>query len=349
MLQIEQHLSHYGIKSSKRADIVIEKYEDESTIVPLAVIECKAPDVPLDERAIKQAINYCDDLLAEYIMLTNGNSELFFRYDESKNTYIEIKCLPTYTEMLKGKAATIPPPQPFTRLEFEKIKTHIQALRKNLNADDYFTDISIHTPIDKAILAYNFMETLLDTSYRLKPDNYGYFSIIEDYGTREMTYGNASGGIYSGPYRTFLIEKGGNAEFVSLAIIAYNQTDKPLKTNTCIAVAIDSEKTSHHALQYSLEENLTVSGAKCDFYHSGKISVGNIGSSKSSGLIEYIKSRDASLIEKDKIMLGTLYNERLWKITDEDFAKLVVNFISYALLRDEYRQSIKAKNKGDKV
>ena len=47
----EQHLSHYGITSKKREDIVIYELDADQQSVPIAVIECKAPNVYLDMKA----------------------------------------------------------------------------------------------------------------------------------------------------------------------------------------------------------------------------------------------------------------------------------------------------------
>lgn len=58
MIAVEQHLAHYGIKTKRRADIVIHATDENDAIYPLAVIECKAPEVYLDEKAYNQMIDY---------------------------------------------------------------------------------------------------------------------------------------------------------------------------------------------------------------------------------------------------------------------------------------------------
>ena len=46
MLRVEEHLSHYGIKSKDRADIIVEKFNEEKQETnPLVVIEFKAPGI----------------------------------------------------------------------------------------------------------------------------------------------------------------------------------------------------------------------------------------------------------------------------------------------------------------
>jgi hypothetical protein len=50
MISVEDHLSHYGIKSSLRADILIKCLTEENDLIPIAVIECKAPGIGPGEK-----------------------------------------------------------------------------------------------------------------------------------------------------------------------------------------------------------------------------------------------------------------------------------------------------------
>ena len=60
----EQHLSHYGITSKKREDIVIYALDADQQSVPIAVIECKAPNVYLDMKA-KEPWENCGRMTGE--------------------------------------------------------------------------------------------------------------------------------------------------------------------------------------------------------------------------------------------------------------------------------------------
>jgi len=42
-------------------------------------------------------------------------------------------------------------------------------------------------------------------------------------------------------------------------------------------------------------------------------------------------------------MLGTLKNDRLWYIDDKELVDFIENLITYALIRDDYRISVKKK------
>ena len=89
MLDVEVHLSHYGIKSRHRADILITKYNEETkALESLCVIECKAPEIMLGENVQNQMMDYCDELCCDYCMITNGYDIQCFHYDINTNSYV---------------------------------------------------------------------------------------------------------------------------------------------------------------------------------------------------------------------------------------------------------------------
>ena len=57
-----------------RADIVV--YGRDAA--PLMIVECKRPDVPLDQEVVDQAIRYNNILNVKYIAITNGVKTFLF-------------------------------------------------------------------------------------------------------------------------------------------------------------------------------------------------------------------------------------------------------------------------------
>lgn len=51
-------------------------------------------------------------------------------------------------------------------------------------------------------------------------------------------------------------------------------------------------------------------------------------------------------IEKLKIELGELQNISLWRMNQPEIIRLMENLIAYALIRDEYREQLKARRNG---
>ena len=156
-----------------------------------------------------------------------------------------------------------------------------------------------------------------------------------------MSYGNAGGGYFGGPYRSFLIKYKGNIEFISFAFSTYARTEKPGIVKTCLNIAHDDEKETHHALQLSFDDNIQVIDDKVTIYHSGRIAIGNKGSGKIDELRQFVAERYPKIIDGKRFNLGSLKNDHQWNIDQPDVTEVIVNLISYALIRDEYRDYIK--------
>ncbi len=347
MIYVEDPLSHYGLRTRDRADIVVCALAKDGMQHPLAVIECKAENVYLDERTFDQAQRYSDALESVYTMLTNGTQTFCYKFDERQNMYMQIKSLPKYRQMLEGKyieeAVQSPPP----RIAFEKLADELRASFAAAG-DGYLQDISSATPFEMALALFNFEEGLLDERVKMQSGDYGLFRLVEDYGVRNLTYGNGSGGQFFGPYRSFLVEVDGNTEFYSVGLATYwksgwDFSEKPPKTAIC--VAHDDEETSHHALQLVAEDNLRLSGKTLRFYHHGRIAVGRIGSGKKSELMELVSKRYPRIIHGDGYYLGKITADHLLRLDEPDVIDLIVNLISYSIVRDEYRQIVKAAKK----
>ena len=189
----------------------------------------------------------------------------------------------------------------------------------------------------------NLLEGLLDPRHQLPKRDYDLFSLIEDYGVRTLSYGNAAGGNFSGLYRSFIIDVNGSTEFVSIGLSTYATFARPDDVKTVLNVAIDNEKESHHALQLVLDDNVEYSGNKFTFLHHGKIAVSNKGSGKVDELRKFVKARRPQLICGKQFCMGTLVNDRNWDLDDTEVVNLIENLISYALIRDEYRKEVKQR------
>lgn len=81
-----------------RADIVV--YGRDAS--PVAVVECKRPDVALDRDVLDQAVRYNMVLNVRYIFITNGKSTFVCRRKTAEDPGYEfIGTLPSYDEMQK--------------------------------------------------------------------------------------------------------------------------------------------------------------------------------------------------------------------------------------------------------
>jgi hypothetical protein len=77
-----------------RADIVVY----DRAAAPLAVVECKRPDVALDARVLEQAMRYNSVLGVRFLFVTNGKMTYLYRLEGE--TFVPMDHLPSYEEML---------------------------------------------------------------------------------------------------------------------------------------------------------------------------------------------------------------------------------------------------------
>ena len=338
MIQVEAHLSHYGIESNRRADIIIHGADAEGILRPVAIIECKAPGIILGDKAGAQITDYCNSLGCDYAMLVNDCESFSYHYDEQRNEYVQIEGLPKYVDLLDNRYSEFDPGEFPDRIHYDKISDFLKE-----NLDESSPDISNLTEHNLACAAFNLWEGLLDPRHKLPVKKYDMFTLVEDYGVRMLSYGNSSGGAFNGLYRSFIVDINGSTEIVSIGFSVYSTSAHPDDVKTSLNVAIDNEKESHHSLQLVLDDNVESVGNRFTFMHHGKIAVSNKGSGKVDELREFVRSRRPQLIYGNKFCLGSLVNDRDWNIDDSEVVKLIENLISYALIRDENRAEVKKR------
>lgn len=99
-MQVPLHMmmSETGLKLGKktyRADILVY----DRTARPLAVVECKRPEVQLDSEVLDQAIRYNMVLDVRYIIITNGCRTFIFGRNGDNASFSPLDHAPTYQEM----------------------------------------------------------------------------------------------------------------------------------------------------------------------------------------------------------------------------------------------------------
>ncbi len=92
MISVEKQLLLNNTK--RRTDLVVFN----SNLKPILIIECKAPEVKLDQLTINQALRYNMELNVPAIFLSNGLQHICLQLD--KNSPIVLKEIPTYEMLL---------------------------------------------------------------------------------------------------------------------------------------------------------------------------------------------------------------------------------------------------------
>ena len=77
-------------KLTKRFDVVV--FNSNGTVKLL--IECKAPNIKINQKVFDQTLIYNKTLNSEFMMITNGMLHYFFKIDNSTKSYIFVKEFP---------------------------------------------------------------------------------------------------------------------------------------------------------------------------------------------------------------------------------------------------------------
>ena len=84
---VEEYPVHIN-STAQRADVVVM----DNNAHPLALVECKAPDVKIDSAVFEQATRYNAVVKARYIILTNGMEH--YCYEFSDEGYLPLNSFP---------------------------------------------------------------------------------------------------------------------------------------------------------------------------------------------------------------------------------------------------------------
>lgn len=94
LIGVEVAFKMNGLK--KRADIVVH----DRTGRPLLIVECKAPEVNLDEKVFDQVVVYNMQFTVPFVVLTNGIVNYACRIDSVNRKYDILDYIPSYEELL---------------------------------------------------------------------------------------------------------------------------------------------------------------------------------------------------------------------------------------------------------
>ncbi|ATA93310.1 restriction endonuclease subunit R [Capnocytophaga canimorsus] len=90
LINVEKELVINGLK--KRYDIVVYKNTGEI----LLVVECKAPDILINQKVFDQVFRYNLSLQASLLMVTNGLQHYYAIIDYNSNKFLFMESLPDY-------------------------------------------------------------------------------------------------------------------------------------------------------------------------------------------------------------------------------------------------------------
>jgi type I site-specific restriction endonuclease len=92
MISVEKQLLLNNTK--RRTDLVVFN----STLKPILIIECKAPEVEINQLTVNQALRYNLELNVASVFLSNGLNHVFLKLGQ--NTSENLKEIPNYKNLL---------------------------------------------------------------------------------------------------------------------------------------------------------------------------------------------------------------------------------------------------------
>jgi hypothetical protein len=84
-------------RMKRRVDILIHNRRGE----PVMIVECKAPDIKINDSVFDQIVKYNMTLKVPYIIVTNGINHFACKIDHQQNKYEFLYVIPLYEDLLK--------------------------------------------------------------------------------------------------------------------------------------------------------------------------------------------------------------------------------------------------------
>ncbi|MBE3588752.1 MAG: type I restriction enzyme HsdR N-terminal domain-containing protein [Thermoanaerobacteraceae bacterium] len=339
MILLDVPINYYVENCKGRADIIIHEINDDNTLKPLAIIECKANSLALTDNVFERVIRYADEIGADYVMVTNGIEIEIAKYNEISDSYDLVNSLLTYREMVNGVYLPKNEENIAPRLNYNELRNLKLIDDFNQNNESRVFGVDTLPALKPHIV--NLYQCLMDTSHSLPPLVRSMFALIEDIGIRYMEYGNAGGGFYCGNYRSFLIkDEKDDTQIISISLFGTDPNFRGENRHgyTSIVVAIDQYKRSHTCLQYNIDMYAILEGSYLSFFHNGRIS-----RRSSKDLLSFIRDTESNLAisESGEINLGKIPIDKLLYLDDNDVSNFIYNLIEYAILRDKFYYSCK--------
>lgn len=95
LMRLEGMIKLY--KVSRRVDILVY----DRTGHPVLMVECKKPDVQLDEVVLEQITTYNLQFRVTFLVVTNGINNRAYKIDHEAKKWNEIPLIPQYKDLIK--------------------------------------------------------------------------------------------------------------------------------------------------------------------------------------------------------------------------------------------------------
>ena len=219
---------HLASGRTRRPDILLFNEKAE----PSVIVECKRPEIPLDQSVFSQAEKYANKERAEKIWLTNGTDNLLYR--KVRGDWKLLRRL--------GRLKIIGdvPPTP----------DHLPDYNSRGAIEDYWqgqaglAHLAQKEYAGVCDFALAVHKVIYDMPVKLPYSHKG-VHLLEDRGVKPMRF-NTPGGSWWGLYRIFLVATEGRVEAAAIGLHPWQSTKAD---DVILCVGFVKEGRKHHALQ----------------------------------------------------------------------------------------------------
>jgi hypothetical protein len=335
-IDTEFPLNRIDSTSRKRADIVVWHKDRDGKEHALLVLEIKAAHIELTDYTLEQVTSYNQILQAKYIGICNGKHMQLYELIDGKPVPLTNE-LYTYSELLKGKVEYTKHRE-MRRLPYE-LTTYNRYVQFLLN-EGY---IGEGTPAHLQPFIAELQNFILCSEVNISNSKYC-TSIIEDLSYGIFSFGNASGGAFPGYYRSFIIKDLDGKHSIyrigifGTAVLVNDPVYGNRNGNTYLIIAVDDSGISTNVLQLNIDKFFAFSNKQKSFevFHNGRRN-----GFKSREVLEFVNKFTPSLIENDKVYLGSIPASS--SITSKDGSDFIHRLIEYASVRAKLAEKKKKR------
>jgi hypothetical protein len=330
-IRVEEPVLHHqhndDIKHSGRIDILILDPEN----IPFIIYECKRETECFTDNVYQQTLDYFKAIKTiQFIGVVIGNFVDFIGGDNSNGVpkMIKYSAHPNYNTLCFGGDVLI---NEFENEEVERLKFK-EPIELELIEELYEYNI-IGEGTDRKLLPFliNLFGWILDEKDEFE-NNFG----IQDIGVIFEKFGNAGGSSFAKDYRRFLLENHVDKPLISIGLTCMSSGENS-PIGTSLLVGIGTEKHSHSSLQLRCDNFIEIKNNIATIWHDGTITVGKLGAAKRQDLLDFISTKENSILFENKIILGKIDFSEEIKSGQNQTKEFIKNLIEYALLRDDYR------------
>lgn len=332
MMYMNQSFRKYGVDSSKQIDIVIHDTID-GEIKPVAIVECKAPDMALYHTTIAHIEGFAKKIGVNYLIVTNGTDVDSYISREDRLSFWKIDNVPDYETICNGHRAVLA-----DEFAAQGVEAKVKKPAPKPQPSAKFNSKTTPKAIQPAVMS--LVKGLRDDHSRFKHQAFGHITVLGDCGLRKKLTGFGSEKQSKTLQRTLLIKDFyGNHQLISFDLTP------DLHGAPILSVTLDDYDSRQ--VVFTLDLNLCLSESEQGFDLCCDLD--QLFSKEEERFVpelcQLIEKRMPQLKFDRQMAFGNLMLLEPFKLDQEESAQLLANLAAFALVVDEYREQLKSETK----